>query len=138
MDNNIIIVKYKGFRFDTRLVISDKEIVIEKKQGFFKRDYKVIDTVKIENIRESICDSYNLVIETNVKTYEFICKNISDSKRVKEEIIRLKQKNKIEKISNGIVKGVGTAVLVAGTIVKNRETIFKAVGTIKELFDKKG
>lgn len=45
------IVKYNKQKFDTRLTITEKKIELEKKKGLFKKTYKVIETINIDDIR---------------------------------------------------------------------------------------
>lgn len=144
------IVKYKSFNFDTKLKITDKRIVFEKKYGFFKKKYKVVDTINIEDIivdnnkcKIEINDSI-LSLETINKTVKFTCKNSKETKKIKNEIIKIKENSnlleKVEKTSKNVSKAiVGTVTAVGGVAVvinKNKKEIIKALKTIKEIIKK--
>ena len=148
------IVKYKSLKFDTKLKITDKRVILEKKYGFFKKKYKVVDTINIEDIivdnnksKIEIDDSI-ISIEIIDKTVEVTCKNFKEAKKIKNEIIKIKDDSnllekvvgKVEKTSKNVGKSiVGTVTAIGGAayvINKNKKEITKALKTIKEFIKK--
>ena len=87
------IVKYNKQKFDTRLTITEKKIELEKKKGLFKKTYKVIETINIDDIRvkndkaQVSNKNTEVVIETINKTLKVSCSNIVEAKKLTEEII---------------------------------------------------
>lgn len=154
-----IIVKYNKSKFDTKLTITEKTINLEKKKGLFKKVYKIIDSINIEDIKT--CNDKVLVtnknkeveIETNNKTYKVTCNNMIEAKKITEEIIKIKTgANLLERTSNKVVKiskaakntiktignAAGAIGIVAKAINDNKEKIAEAVTAIKDLFKKRG
>lgn len=134
--------------------ITDKRLVLEKKYGFFKKKYKVVSTINIEDIiidnnkcKIEIDDSI-ISIETIDKIIEFTCKNLKEAKKIKNEIIKIRDDSnllekvvgKVEKTSKNVGKsvvGTVTAIgLAAHEINKHKEEIAKALKTIKEIIKK--
>ena len=151
------IVKYNKQKFDTRLTITEKKIELEKKKGLFKKTYKVIETINIDDIRvtndkaQVSNKNTEVVIETINKTLKVSCNNIVEAKKLTEEIIKVKTgENLLERTSNKVAKigitvantatTIGRAVAsvgaVAVTINKNKKEIVKAAKALKDIIKK--
>lgn len=151
------IVKYNKQKFDTRLTITEKKIELEKKKGLFKKTYKVIETINIDDIRvtndkaQVSNKNTEVVIETINKTLKVSCNNIVEAKKLTEEIIKVKTgenllertSNKVAKIGKAVAKTattIGGAVAsvgaVAVTINKNKKEIVKAAKALKDIIKK--
>lgn len=149
-----VLVKYIGSKFDTKLILTDKRIIFERKKGLFNKKYKIVDEINISDIRLNKNKllikntGSTVVIEANIKIYKFVCGSVIDAKLIIEEIIKIKTgenllertSGKVVKMSNVISKTVGAVTgavasvgLVAVTINKNKKTIMKAVKTIKNM-----
>lgn len=160
MENNEIkivyetIVKYNKPKFDTKLTITEKTISLEKKKGLFKKVYKTIDSINIEDIKtrndkvQVINKNTKVEIETNNKIYKVTCSNIIEAKKLTEEIIKIKTgANLIERTSSKVVKfgktvaktatTIGGVVASVGAIAvainNNKEEIAKAVKAVKDV-----
>ena len=152
-----IIVKYDKAKFDTRLTITEKKIILEKKKGLFKRKYKVIDLINMDDIRthndnvQVTNKKTEVEIETNNKTYRFVCNSIIEAKKLTEEIIKIKTglnllertSGKVAKAGKSVVKTIGKiggAVASMGAVViainENKEKIVKTLAAIKDLLKK--
>lgn len=163
MENNEVkklyetIVKYGKQKFDAKLTITEKTIEIEKKKGLFKKIYKVIETINIDDIKvtkdkvQVTTKNTEVVIETINKTLNISCNNIVEAKKLTEEIIKVRTgenllertSNKVAKIGKAVAKTattIGGAVAsvgaVAVTINKNKEEIVKAVKALKDMIKK--
>ena len=85
------IVKYNKQKFDTRLTITEKKIELEKKKGLFKKTYKVIETINIDDIRvtndkaQVSNKNTEVVIETINKTLKVSCNNIVEAKNLQKK-----------------------------------------------------
>lgn len=152
-----IIVKYDKAKFDTKLTITDKTIKLEKKKGLFKKVYKIIDSICIEDIKvlndkvQVKNKNTEVEIETNNNKYKVACSNIIEAKKLTEEIIKIKTgnnllertTNKVAKIGKvvtktattigGVVASVGA---VAVAINKNKKEILKAAKALKDIVRK--
>lgn len=150
-----IFVKYIGNSFDTRLILTNKKIIFERKKGLFNKQYKVIDLINLNDIRlnknkmQIKNDGPIVMIEGNGKNYRFVCNSTIEAKLIIEEIVKIKTgenllertSGKVVKISNGISKTAGAITgavasvgLAAVTIKKNKKTILKTIKTIKNMF----
>ena len=81
MENNEVkklyetVVKYGKQKFDAKLTITEKTIEIEKKKGLFKKIYKVIETINIDDIKvtkdkvQVTTKNTEVVIRRSKKTY---------------------------------------------------------------------
>ena len=163
MENNEVkklyetVVKYGKQKFDAKLTITEKTIEIEKKKGLFKKIYKVIETINIDDIKvtkdkvQVTNKNTEVVIETINKTLKVFCNNIVEAKKLTEEIIKVRTgenllertSNKVAKIGKAVAKTattIGGAVAsvgaVAVTINKNKEEIVKAVKALKDMIIK--
>ena len=147
MDNKITyeeIIKFNRNKFDTRITIRDKFIILEKKKGLFKKKYINIDLIHIDDIVVSKNNIHVTVskeeveIETKNKKYSFIFKNVIAAKRFNDEIIKLKEKpGKLSKTINvlgTVISLVGTAATV---ISKNKKYILDTAEMIKEIIKNK-
>ena len=159
MENNQLIlyetiVKYDKPKFDTKLIVTKKKINLEKKKGIFKKEYKIIESINIDDIKiyndkvKVINNNAEVEIDTISKIYKVTCNNIIEAKKLVEEIIKIKTgANLIERTSNKVVKigknvantatAIGGAVtsigLVAKTINQNKKEILKAIETVKDV-----
>lgn len=152
-----IIVKYDKPKFDTKLTITEKTINLEKKKGLFKKVYKIIDSINVDDIKihkdKVLVTNKNteIEIETNNKTYKFTCNNMIEAKKLTEEIIKIKTRaNLLESTSSKVIKFIKTTkktIKTIGTIVasvgalaiainENKEKIAKSFVAIKDLFKK--
>ena len=150
-----IFVKYIGNSFDTRLILTNKKIIFERKKGLFNKQYKVIDLINLNDIRlnknemQIKNDGPIVMVEGNGKNYRFVCNSTIEAKLIIEEIVKIKTgenllertSGKVVKISNGISKTAGAITgavasigLAAVTINKNKKTILKTIKTIKNMF----
>lgn len=149
-----VLVKYIGSKFDTKLILTDKRIIFERKKGLFNKQYKIVDEINISDIRLNKNKllikntGSTVVIEANTKIYKFVCGSVIEAKLIIEEIIKIKTgenllertSGKVVKMSNVISKTVGAVTgavasvgLVVVTINKNKKTIMKAVKTVKNM-----
>ena len=117
----------------------------------FKKTYKVIETINIDDIRvkndkaQVSNKNTEVVIETINKTLKVSCNNIVEAKKLTEEIIKVKTgENLLERTSNKVAK-IGKAVAktattiggaVAVTINKNKKEIVKAAKALKDIIKK--
>lgn len=152
-----IIVKYDKAKFDTKLTITDKTIKLEKKKGLFKKVYKIIDSIYIEDIKvindkvQVKNKNTEVEINTNNNTYKVACNNIIEAKKLTEEIIKIKTGNnllerttnkvaKIGKVVTNIAKTIGGVVASVGAaavvINKNKKNILEAAKALKDLVRK--
>lgn len=154
--NNILfegIIKYKKDKFDTKLIIDDKSVILKKKK-LFSNNYKIIDSFDIKNIiiykdKVKISNNKNNIsIKTNNKTYIFTCDNSKDTKKVIDLLLSIRTgKTKIERISSKsiktskdvvkvikAIKGIGSAALIlAASINKNKKEFKKLYESIKNI-----
>lgn len=151
------IVKYDKSKFDTKLCITNKRIILEKKYGIFRKNYKIVDTINIKDIandRDSVQidnDEMSIIIKTNDNTYKFICDSLSSSKKIKHEIEKIKDESNVVvkasknviKISNGVTNSVvaitgaiGSVGLAVRTVSKHKEEIVDTLISIKNIFTK--
>ena len=151
------IVKYNKQKFDTRLTITEKAIELEKKKGLFKKTYKIIETINIDDIRvtndkvQVTNKNTEVLIETINKTLKVSCNNIVEAKKLTEEIIKVKtRENLLERTSNkvakigktvkktatAIVEAVASVGLVAVAINETKKEIVKAAKALKDIIKK--
>lgn len=154
--NNILfegIIKYKKDKFDTKLIIDDKSVILKKKK-LFSNNYKIIDSFDIKDIiiykdKVKISNNKNNIsIKTNNKTYIFTCDNSKDTKKVIDLLLSIRTgKTKIERISSKsiktskdvvkvikAIKGIGSAALIlAASINKNKKEFKKLYESIKNI-----
>lgn len=152
-----VIVKYNKPKFDTKLTITEKTIELEKEKGIFKKTYKVIESISVDDIKvikdkvQVNNKNSEVIIETINKTLKVVCNNLIEAKKLTEEIIKVKTgenllertSSKVVKISNvakNTIKTIGTAVISVGTvaiaIIENKEKIGRTFETVKDLFKK--
>ena len=154
--NNILfegIIKYKKDKFDTKLIIDDKSVILKKKK-LFSNNYKIIDSFDIKDIiiykdKVKISNNKNNIsIKTNNKTYIFTCDNSKDTKKVIDLLLSIRTgKTKIERISSKsiktskdvvkvikAIKGIGSAALIlAASINKTKKEFKKLYESIKNI-----
>ena len=154
--NNILfegIIKYKKDKFDTKLIIDDKSVILKKKK-LFSNNYKIIDSFDIKDMiiykdKVKISNNKNNIsIKTNNKTYIFTCDNSKDTKKVIDLLLSIRTgKTKIERISSKsiktskdvvkvikAIKGIGSAALIlAASINKNKKEFKKLYESIKNI-----
>jgi len=149
------LVKYG--KSDVLLKLTNKNIILEKEKGVFKKKYKIIENIFIDDIKvvgDKIKIEHKkkvLKIYTNEKEIEFVFENTADARKVSQLIIELKTgsnllertSKKVVKISNVAkksVKAIGTAsIAVVGTykmIKDNKDVVVDAAKTVKSLFKK--
>ena len=119
--NNIIfegIIKYKKDKYDTKMIIDDKSVILKKKK-LFSKNYKIIDGFDIKDIivykdKVKISNNKNNInIKTNDKTYNFTFDNSKDTKKVIDLLFSIRTgKTKIERISTKSIKTSKDAVKV--------------------------
>lgn len=147
------IIKYKKDKFDTKLIIDDKSVILKKKK-LFSNNYKIIDSFDIKDIiiykdKVKISNNKNNIsIKTNNKTYIFTCDNSKDTKKVIDLLLSIRTgKTKIERISSKsiktskdvvkvikAIKGIGSAALIlAASINKNKKEFKKLYESIKNI-----
>ena len=150
--NNILfegIIKYKKDKFDTKLIIDDKSVILKKKK-LFSNNYKIIDSFDIKDIiiykdKVKISNNKNNI---SIKTYIFTCDNSKDTKKVIDLLLSIRTgKTKIERISSKsiktskdvvkvikAIKGIGSAALIlAASINKNKKEFKKLYESIKNI-----
>src|SRR5574344_1353294 len=87
-----VLVKYIGSKFDTKLILTDKRIIFERKKGLFNKKYKIVDEINISDIRLNKNKllikntGSTVVIEANTKIYKFVCGSVIEAKLLIEEI----------------------------------------------------
>ena len=153
--NNILyegLIKYKKDKFDTKLIIDNKSVILKKKK-LFSSKYKIIDGFDIKDIivykdKVNISNNKNNIsIKTSDKTYNFTCDNSKDTKKIIDILLSIRTgKSKIERLSSKSIKtskdvvkvikairGFGTAAFViAGSIKKNKKEFKKLYNILKE------
>lgn len=150
-----VLVKYQ--KSDVLLKLTNKNIILEKKKGIFKKKYKIIENILIDHIKvvgDKIKIEHKkkvLKIYTNENEFEFVFENTADARKVLQLIIEFKTgsnllertSKKVVKISNVAkksVKAIGTAsIAVVGTykmIKDNKDVVVDAAKTVKSLFKK--
>jgi len=151
------LVKYGLFKSNVLLSLTNKDIALQKKKGLFKREYKVIDNIVIDNIKvvgdkvKVESKKNNLKIYTNQKQYELVFDTAKEAKKLAGLVKKLRTgSNLLERTSKNIVKFSGaavksvTAVGVAAdavartykTVKENKDTIVKAAKVAKSLLTK--
>lgn len=142
MNKNILyetLVKYDKPRFDTKLIIKNGQIILKKKKGFIKKEYKVVDTININDIKVTkgklLVSSNNLEvkIDTKSRVYRFKCKNINEANNIIEQIKEYKLSESIFKKScDKVIKTVQIIGKIATTIGIITVQISDAVGVLKQ------
>lgn len=139
------------------LKLNTKNVSLFKKKGLFKKQYKIIENIRIEDIKV-IGDKVkierkktNVKISTNEKEYEFVFETPNEAKKILQLILDLKTgstflertSKKVIKISNVAkksVKAIGVTTAAVATTYKaikdNKDTIINAAKTIKGLLGK--
>ena len=149
-----VIVKYDKQKFDTKLKITAKRIILEKLKGIFNKKFIIIDSIGIDDInmnkdKVKITNKKETIeLETKKRNYKFICNNTIEAKKTTEKIIEFKTgtnifdrtTKKVIKISKGVVKTaakIGTTAVSVGVAVnavnKNKDKVFKTVKAIKDI-----
>ena len=149
------LVKYGNS--DVLLKLTNKNLILEKKKGLFKKKYKIVENILAEDIKV-VGDKVKieqkkkvLKICTNEKEFEIVFENTADARKAAQLIIELKTgssllertSKKVVKISNVAkksVKAIGTAsIAVVGTykaIKDNKDVVLDAAKTVKSFFKK--
>ena len=154
MDNNIIYtgeVKYN--KKSTLLTIYENRITFEQLKGLFKKKYKVVDELLIEDIKvlkgkvQIKCKKKDIIINTKDETYKITCDNILEARKIEEELLKLKTGSNIlerasgsvVKLSKGVIKtgtavvgAVATAGVAVATAVKNKDEIVETIKSFKK------
>ena len=154
MDNNIIYtgeVKYN--KKNTLLTIYENRITFEQLKGLFKKKYKVVDELLIEDIKvlkgkvQIKCKKKDIIINTKDEIYIITCDNILEARKIEEELLKLKTGSNIlerasgsvVKLSKGVIKtgtavvgAVATAGVAVATAVKNKDEIVETIKSFKK------
>lgn len=130
-DKEIIFGKnnYEGI-----LTLTNKNIILKREKGIFIKKLKVVDNIKIGDIKEYKykvqVKQENLIIkiQTINKDYEIICKNTKDAKEIVKEIINIKtETTAFERTKNKILNTI-KIVSECGAIYNNLPESTKEMG----------
>lgn len=113
-------VTYKEIKSEVKFILTNKKMVIEKEKGLFKKKFKLIDTILLDDIKIFKNDvqvknnKEEVLIQTIEKNITFICSDISEAKKIVGEIIDIKTdsnsyergKNKVKKTLSVINDGM--------------------------------
>ena len=151
------LVQYRKSKSDILLKLTNQNIILEKKKGLFKKKYKRIENILVEEIKvvgDKVKVEHKkklLKIYTNEKEFEIVFNNTNEARKVKELIIELKTgsnllertSKKVVKISNVAKKSVkaigGATIAIVGTykaIKDNKDVVLDAAKTVKSLLKK--
>lgn len=118
------IIKFINSKSDILLTITKTNIIFKKKTGFFKKKYKVVKDILIKDIKvikdksQVIQKDSHIVIYTSNDNFEFVCNNVVEAKKIKEEINKVIFNDnligRISKKSIKIAKGIGSAAISVG------------------------
>lgn len=160
IDERIIfeaVVKYGKSKNDVLLKLTKYNLVLEKKKGLFKKKYKVIENICIDDIKvvgDKVKIEHKkkiLKIYTNEKEFEIVFNSNNEVRKITELIVELKTgsnllertSKRIVKISNVAKKSVkaigGATIAVAGAytaIKENKDEVIKVAKTVGTLFKK--
>ena len=118
-NNNVInekiifeaLVKYGKSKFDILLKLTNQNLILEKKKGVFKKKYKIIENIIIDDIKvvgDKVKIEHKkktLKIYTDKKEFEITFNSASEARKIKGLIIELKTgSNLLERTSKKIVK----------------------------------
>lgn len=132
LDNDEVIlfenfVKYGKIKQKVKLILTNKNLILEKEKGIFKKKMHVIEKIAITKIKiyknkVQIKQKKNIIsMQTFDKNIEFTCENMFEAKKVFEEIINTRTDSNLldrstQKVNNAtnIIKGfVGLATAIA-------------------------
>ena len=152
-----VLVKYGISKHDILLKLTNQNLILEKKKGLFKKKYKILEKIGIDEIKvvgDKVKIEHKkrvLKIYTNEKEFEFIFENTVDARKVAKLITDLKtgsslfertSKN-VVKISNAAKKSAkvigGATIAVVGAckaIKDNKDVVIDAAKTVKSILRK--
>lgn len=151
------VVKYGKSKFDILLKLTKQNLILEKKKGLFKKKYRIIENILIDDIKvvgDKVKIEHKkkvLKIYTNEKEFEIIFNSNNEVRKITELIVELKTgsnllertSKKIVKISNVAKKSVkaigGATIAVTGAytaIKENKEKVIEVAKTVGSLFKK--
>lgn len=114
---------------NTKLTLTNKRMIFEKKRGLFKKKYRVVDTILIDNIKFYRSGGIRqkmskVIIKTSKKDIQLKCSSVIDAKKIVDGIIYVKTgKNVIEretfKINNTLklLKGCKDSIILIGGLI---------------------
>lgn len=143
-----MMVKYKNV--NTQLRLMDKSILLEQEKGLFKKKWKNVETILLDNIdmeNDKVkinLDNKIVKIYVSNKEIAFMCDNVVDAKKIMDKIISTKTGettldrlgDKTKKIVENTTKVVVSIGTLAGVVIKNRKKIAKAAKTVIGIFKK--
>lgn len=116
-DKQIIVEEFKS---EVKLTLTSKKMIFEKEKGIFKKKLKVIDIISIANIKvyketaQVEQKKANVIIQTIDKNVTLSCSNVSEAKKIADEIINLRTgSNKLKRNSSKLKKVANDVVSVA-------------------------
>ena len=160
IDERIIfetVVKYGKSKCDILLKLTKYNLILEKKKGLFKKKYKVIENIRIDDIKvvgDKVKIEHKkkvLKIYTNEKDFEIIFNSNNETRKIMDLIIELKTgsnllertSKKIVKISNAAkksVKAIGGATIAVATtytvIKENKDKVIEVAKNVGSLLKK--
>lgn len=144
-------------KFDILLTITEKHLLFQKKKGIFKKKYKIIKDILIDDIKV-IKDKVKIeqkknkiTIYTKDDKFDFACNNMIEAKKIIEEINELilgenflerasKKGIKVLNFAKNTVKIVGGVALatagVYNAIKENKDTIKDTTKTMIDFIKK--
>ena len=132
------LVKYENK--ETKMVLTNKNILFLQKKGLFRKKYKTVKSIPLNKIKV-IDDEVQikqrmstLQIQTTIGTIVFKLNNIFEAKKVKDKIINLKMHtNLLDRTKKNVLKAKNTSKEVLDII-----EIFLGIGLIfKKAYDHK-
>lgn len=101
LENDEVIIFEKNIIFGKKnyegiLILTNKNIILKKEKGIFIKKLKVVDNIKIDDIKvyknnvQIKQDKITIKIQAINKNYEFNCKNSKDAKEIVKEVINIK------------------------------------------------
>lgn len=132
------LVKYRNSKFNILLNITNQNIILEKKKGFIKKEYKVIekiciDDIKIINDKVKIEHKKNILyIHTKNKKFKIIFGGSSEARKAMGLIINIKTGSTLlERTSKKVVKFTKTtgrsvkAIAGVALVLTDKYTLIK-------------
>ena len=125
------IVDLSAFKKNIKLTLTNKRLIFEELKGIFKKEYKVIEIINIDDIKvykESVKikqEKSAVIMQINNGYFDFKCKNIIEARKIIEKIKDLRLDNNIlGRINTGakkttrILKDIGVFIgwVTAGLI----------------------